>query len=76
MNEILSQGSSICLELPFVSEQETGQIRIQIQKRKALGEEFKQTQRISNSDLAHGFLSVSSPLWLLHQSVENGNEQL
>lgn len=45
-------------------------------KGQALGQGFKQTWRVSNSDAAHGFPSLPSPLWLLCQSVENGNEQL
>lgn len=76
MRGISSQGSNICLELPFVPEQETGQMRLQTQKRQALGQEFKQTRRLSNRDLACGLPSFSSSLWRLHQSAENEKEQV
>lgn len=76
MRGISSQGSNICLELPFVPEQETRQMRLQTQKRQALGQEFKQTRRLSNRDSAPGLPSLSSPLWRLHQSAENEKEQV
>lgn len=76
MSWISSQGPNICLELPFVPEHETGQMRLQTQKRQALGQEFKETRRLRNRDLARSLPSLSSPLWRLHQSAENENEQV